>query len=308
MCVSKYILLICLLICLFIFYFQINLSKKENMSIDTNPKKYTLAIVSIFKNEQDYMEEWLDYHIAQGFDQIYLYSNDPDISKYEYLLNPKYVGYITLINWINKQNYNSNTIQRQAYQDCVKNYSHMCQFLLLLDLDEFVHPIKSFSTTKEYINSLKPFWNKIQCFKIQRFNFGSNGHKTKPIIPVTQAYTKHEKICSTYKTLANTDYIDKNAQFYGVHDFPYISNKNNENNAKIYNSYLSYEKTGFPCGCENDNINEIPLVINHYYTKSYNEYIERCKLWKNGGINPIGFRENCEKEFENKNVNEVEGF
>lgn len=271
----------------------------ELFKISSGPK-YKLGIISIFKNEQDYMEEWLDFHIAQGFDQIYLYSNDSNLEKYSFLTNPKYRCFIKLINWVNKQNDGANTIQRQAYWDCVKKYGSECQFLLLLDLDEFVHPYKQFKSVGEYIDSLKNEWKNIKCFKIQRYNFGSDGHITKPNISVTTAYTKHEKKCSTYKAMANTDYIDTHKQFYGVHDFPYI---NVETKAKVFNEYLNYDKTGFPCGCDEQDINEIPLVINHYYTKSYEEYMKRCELWKDGGINPIGYRKNCNLEFALKDMN-----
>ena len=278
-----------------------NLVKEEFKS--SKLKKYKLCIVAIFKNEQDYMEEWIDYHIAQGFDQIFLYCNDPNLNKYPYLLNDKYKKFVTLIDWTNKENNGSNTVQRQAYKDCIKNYGNLCQFLLILDLDEFVHPYKQFNTVSDYIDSLIHDWSNIQSFKIQRYDFGSNGHKKKPNIPVTNAYTKHEKICSTYKAMANMDYVDTNDSFFGVHDFPY-SNLD----GKIYNDYLNYRETGYPSGCKQNSINEIPLVINHYYTKSYDEYIKRCDLWKNGGINPIGYRKNCEEEFKNRDVNDSEDF
>ena len=39
------------------------------------------------------------------------------------------------------------------------------------------------------------------------------------------------------------------------------------------------------------------MVINHYYTKSYKEYLARCSLWGDGGINPFGYRSDCEKSF-----------
>ena len=43
-----------------------------------------MVIMTIFKNEQDYMEEWLDHHYTQGFDQIFMYCNDPNIQNYSF--------------------------------------------------------------------------------------------------------------------------------------------------------------------------------------------------------------------------------
>lgn len=267
-------------------------------------KKYDLAIMAIFKNEQDYMEEWLDHHISQGFNQLYLYSNDPNIHSYTYLSNPKYISYIKLINWVDKKNIGSQTIQRQAYTHCVQNYSHNCQFLLMLDLDEFIIPIKTYSKVSDYIIELKHQWNQIKAFKIQRYDFGSNGHITKPPGLIMSNYILHEKKCSSYKTLANTDYIDKKLDFYGVHDYNLYFDKP----GKIYNNYFGYHETGFPNSCKSNTQNEIPLVINHYYTKSYEEYLNRCELWKQGGINPIGHRTDCENKFKIRDINEIKGY
>lgn len=271
---------------------------KENIETFINLKKYNFAIMAIFKNEQDYIEEWLNHHISQGFEQIYLYCNDPDIAKYPSF--DKYKNNVKLINWVNKKNNGGYTIQKQAYTNCVQTYSNDCQFLLMLDLDEFIVPIKNYSKVSDYFNSLKYNWKNIKAFKIQRYDFGSNGHITKPIGSVMSNYEYHEKICSSYKTMANTDFINKKAIFYGVHDFNFT-----DVNGYVYNDYFGYHETGFPNACKSNSVNEIPIVINHYYTKSYHEYIARCELWKDGGINPIGHRKDCESKFKSRDVNEI---
>lgn len=293
------IILFFLIIALIIIkYLTTRYLHKEEFKSDY--KKYNLSIMAIFKNEQDYMEEWLDYHISQGFDQIYLYSNDLNLNSYPYLTNSKYVSHIKLVDWTNKKNNGIDTVQRQAYTHCVQTYSHQTQFLMMLDLDEFVVPIKSYSTVSDYLHSLKPQWDNIKAFKIQRYDFGSSGHKTKPLGTVMNSYKYHEKVCSSFKTLANTDYIDVGSKFERVHDFNLIPKS-----GKIFNSYFGYHETGFPNSCKPNTVNEIPLVINHYYTKSYEEYLTRCDMWKNGGINPIGFRQNCVDKFKSRDVNEV---
>lgn len=272
----------------------------------TNEKKYNIAIMSIFKNEHDYMKEWIDHHLSQGIEHIFLYCNDPNKSNYPYLYNSEYNSEynskITVIDWVDKQNNGVNTIQKQAYYDCVQKYSNDCQFLLMLDLDEFLKPINNFKTIKEYIYSLKSNWNNIKAFKIQRYNFGSSGHKTKPKGNVVSSYKYREKICSSYKTMANCDYIDKKSRFFGVHDFIFLRKK-----GKIYNNYFGYfeENNYIPNGCKENTINEISMVINHYYTKSYEEYLSRCNLWEKGGVNPINYRHNCINKFKKDDINET---
>jgi hypothetical protein len=266
----------------------------EHMDINYPNKKYNLCIMAIFKNEQDYMKEWLDYHIDQGFDHFYLYCNDLQINNYVYLNN--YKEYITLIEWTTEKNDINGTIQRKAYTDCIKTYNNEYRYIMMLDLDEFVVNTMG-QKVIEYINSLSH--NNVSAIKIPRFNFGSNGHLIKPDGRVMDNYKQREKICSSYKTLANSNYINTNKKFYGVHDF------NLFDHGKIYNTYFSYNNGGFPSKCHKDDINETPLIINHYYTKSYEEYMKRCDLWKDGGVNNIKYRKDCENNFYKNDVNEI---
>ena len=264
--------------------------------------KYDLCIMGIFKNEELYLEEWLKHHINQGVSHFYLYSNDENMYKYPYLY--KYEKYVTLIPWTDKKNNKHDTIQRQAYTHCIQNYNHEYKYVMMLDIDEFMVSLDKNHRVIDIIYALD--LDETKAVKVQRYDFGSDNHTYKPEGDVMGNYKKHEKICSSYKTIANSKYIDTTKKFYGVHDFPF-----NDNPGKIYNNYFSYsnrENNGYPNGCLKDSINEVPLVINHYYTKSYEEYLKRCEMWKNGGINTIGYRKNCKELFHKKNKNDVEGY
>jgi hypothetical protein len=259
----------------------------------TTPKK--LCIMAIFKNEEEYLEEWIIHHLSQGISHFYLYCNDPDINKYMFL--NKYVSYITLIPWVEKQNDGIHTIQKQAYTHCIQNYNNEYEYIMMLDIDEFIISTEKSKNVLDIINTVDI---STKAIKVPRYDFGSNNHKSKPKGSVMDNYKMREKICSSYKTIANSEYIDASTHFYGVHDFPFISKY-----GKVYNNYFTYKHTGFPNGCTNDSINEIPLIINHYYTKSYDEYMKRCHMWKDGGVNNINYRQNCEEMYTQKNKNEI---
>jgi len=276
--------IICILVCVLILYKIIY------------KHRYKLAIMAIFKEEHNYMQEWLDHHINQGISHFYLYNNDPNIEKYPYLLDGKYKKYVTLIEWINIDN-KTQTVQKQAYSDCVKNYHKEYDYIMALDLDEFIFTTNGYKVI-DIINSI----NKcdVKAFKIPRYNYGSNGHLVKPKGNVVNNYRMREKTCSSYKTIANSECIDINKNFFGVHDFNLI-----DGSGKIYNEIFNYKYTGVPNKCPINFVNEIPLVINHYYTKSKEEYLKRCELWKTGGVNRIGVRKNCENNFNKVDVNEI---
>ena len=57
-----------------------------------------------------------------------------------------------------------------------------------------------------------------------------------------------------------------------------------------------------------ESYSKIPLVMNHYYTKSHEEYINKCKLWSISPVNLLGRRtDNCSdmRIFKEKDVNEI---
>lgn len=262
-------------------------------------KKNKFAIMAIFKNEEEYMEEWLNHHIEQGVDKFYLYCNDSEKKKYNYLNNYEYEKKIILIDWTDKQNKGRNTIQRQAYLDCIQKYGHEYHYIMMLDLDEFIININKNNTVIDYLNSLKI--SETKAIKIPRYDFGSNGHINKPEGKVMDNYKKHEEIYSSFKTIANSIYINKKKFFYSVHDFNYLDRK-----GIIYNSFLSKKN---PINKnKRGNKNETPLIINHYNTKSHEEYFKRVKIWENGGVNPFQYRKNCEEEFKKRDINEIEGY
>lgn len=289
-------LIVLIIIIIIIILYLININRYENFC----PEKYDLCIMAIFKNEELYLEEWIKHHINQGINHFYLYSNDVHMNKYPYLY--KYLEYITIIPWTDKINNKDDTVQRQAYTHCIQNYNNEYKYIMMLDIDEFIVSQDKNYRVSDIVSTLNG--PNTKAIKVQRYDFGSNNHIFKPDGNVMDNYKKREKVCSSYKTIANSDYIDTTQKFYGVHDFPF-----NDNPGKVYNDYFGYfnhKKMGYPNSCQESSINEVPLVINHYYTKSYYEYLKRCELWKDGGVNTVGYRKDCAQLFEKKNKNEVD--
>ena len=296
---------ITIIIIMLIILYIITTSNKNRRELFKTSDKNKLSIMAIFKNEELYLEEWLQYHIKEGINHFYLYSNDKNMEKYNFL--DKYQDKITIIPWINVKIKKHSTVQRDAYTHCIKNYINECDFLLMLDIDEF---LVSLLKNKKVIDIVNKFdKNKVKAVNLQRYNFGANGHVKKPYGRVMHNYKKHEKICSSYKAIANSKYINTTRRYYGVHDHPY-----KKMDGIIFNSYFKYEEDDKndiyigPNKCNKNSVNEIPLVINHYYTKSQEEYLKRCKLWTNGGINNVNYRINCKNNFKKNDVSDIEGY
>ena len=107
--------------------------------------KYNLAVCAIFQNEARYLKEWLEFYKINGVEHFYLYNN---ISSDNYLeiLKP-YIerGEIDLFDWNFTQRPGINNdvnFQIDAYNDALKKTEGVVKWLLVLDIDEYLFPIK----------------------------------------------------------------------------------------------------------------------------------------------------------------------
>lgn len=154
----------------------------------SDEKKYYVSICGIFKDEELYLEEWIDYHKTIGVDHIYLYNNNSS-DNYMRIIK-KYIdtGFVELIDW--PYNY----AQMEAYRDCFNKFRSETAWLGFIDIDEFVVPvddenIKEFFKKHQYEQSILIYWKM----------FGSNGlvHRdvSKPVIrDFTSCWPKYDDI------------------------------------------------------------------------------------------------------------------
>lgn len=111
---------------------------------------YELAVVAMFQNEAPYMKEWIEFHKLVGVQHFYLYNN---LSTDDYLtvLQP-YIekGEVNLTDWpydfgpIREWR----QIQSGAYNDTIEKVRGKVHWLAVIDLDEFVFPVKGTNLVK----------------------------------------------------------------------------------------------------------------------------------------------------------------
>jgi hypothetical protein len=279
------LILICVLICVVIFVVILFGAKNERECYEKkcSKKEHTLVVCAIFKNENLYLDEWIKFHLNQGIEHFYLYDNNDTI-----IPRDSYNSRVTYIPWNNVKPEGEKTIQRKAYYDCFINYGYNYNWVLLLDIDEFI-----FSPDGEsVINILSEYnINNVPYIKIPRYNFGSNNHKIKPDGGVLKNYLLRERFVSSYKSINNTCYIIPNVP-KSAHIYMYNCNNNS------INSHLKMDNNPFSSDLGK-------LQINHYITKSKDEHENRRKLWINTQINPPQSRSGRNFESDNKNNNEV---
>ena len=71
------ILLILFSLVIATYYYMLHVSKEHFKNTwKNNKKKYFIVIAAIFKNENDYLDEWLNFNIKEGIDHFYMFDNN----------------------------------------------------------------------------------------------------------------------------------------------------------------------------------------------------------------------------------------
>lgn len=245
-------------------------------------KEFTLTAVAIVKNEAPYLPEWIEYHRLMGVERFYIYDNDSTDET-----NIALVPYVEDGTVVYKR-FPGKMRQYDAYNHALNHYGRRSAYMLFLDLDEFLY-----SKDGAPLRHLTPLFETdrhIGGVAINWALFGSSHHRTKPNGLVIENYTargdesfeknRHVKtFCRPEKVVG---FINPHAAVYGIgsHAVTVVG-----------------EKTYGPM---TDRVLFEPVRINHYFTKSLEEFILKRNRGKADNLTPRDA-----DEFELHDVNEI---
>lgn len=104
---------------------------------------FYLSVCAVFNDEALYLKEWIEYHKLIGVERFILYNND-SADDFITILQP-YIdqGVVELIDWPSAlKNRSHLEDQKKAYKDCVIRYKNQTYWLAVIDIDEFIVPVK----------------------------------------------------------------------------------------------------------------------------------------------------------------------
>ena len=238
-------------------------------------KKHFLSFVSNFKNENLYLKEWLDYHIKVGVDHFYLFNQCGSEESWRILKPYQEQGFVTVHDWTkisSKHEGPTKFFQKDknhmGYNHTARSYRNQTEWLLKIDLDEFLFMTDETQSIRSWLTHLSK--KSIRKIRVPRIDFGSNNHLNIPEGEVLENFTRREESPSNYKDMSNTDYLTSNAHNTSSHRWSY--------------RWFSGGKTIRP-----DPFKE--LRINHYYTKSKEEYFNRQNIAQGRKLSEENFKE-----------------
>jgi glycosyltransferase involved in cell wall biosynthesis len=238
---------------------------------DTFPVE--LAVMAIMKNEGVYLKEWIEYHKMAGVEKFYLCDNESTDNTKE-ILEP----YIRegVVEYFHTPGSGA-SIQTLAYADIARRVRNSVKWLAVIDIDEFIVPVEK--TIIEVINDLQAaVWRrehkKLFGIAVRWVIYGYGGHYSKPDGLVIENFRKNGGADKFVKSIVNP-----RASIF----VPYLSV-----HTPIYLDFgFGRTETGEQNPWESP-ISVNTIRVNHYTTKSYEEY--RKKIERNkAGIPEYGY-------------------
>lgn len=256
-----------------------------NLFKDKEKEKYdnNLAIVAIFKNEGEYLKEWIEYHRIIGVTKFYLYNNE-STDNYKAVLKP----YIEN-NIVELTDMPGKARQMDAYNDCINKHKNDTKFLAVLDLDEFIFTKNN--NALEIINSFFLSNKKAGGLTINWMIFGSSNKEKK----------EDGFVIERFKYRAN-DNFNKNQHIKSIVNPRRVLGFENPHYACYLEGFKGYDINGkIVSGALNDDFSSLDTIrINHYFTKSKEEFIAKRNR---GYADQNGLRDL--KQFEEHDKNDI---
>ncbi|MBR5465976.1 MAG: glycosyltransferase family 92 protein [Bacteroidaceae bacterium] len=227
---------------------------KRRMKLENTSPKHYFTICAIAKNEGVYFKEWIDWHHNQGAEKFYIYDNNSSDNTKEVLEPYIKSGLVEYIFWPGTKQ------QLPAYDDCFERHRLESRWMAIIDLDEFIVPIKH--------KNIVDFLNSIEDHSVVEINwlvYGSSGAERKESGKVMDRFRKHSlpdhPLNHHVKSIVNPRCV---CSMIGCHEAACIIGTTVDSHGNIITQGRKKRKP-----------QQDVIRINHYAIKSYEEFLSK---------------------------------
>ena len=180
------------------------------MAVEKNLFKYNFAVVSLVKDAEDKITEWIDYHLIAGVDHFYIYDNDGGDTLKE-ILKP-YID-AEIITYIVCTGANKKIL---AYNDAVEKFKFECRYMGFIDVDEFIFPRKNQSIL-EVVDEILSDKENVGGIELNRYSYSEGRNVSPDAKGVLEKMTRRgRKATEITNTIVNPRRVDF------LRDFSYL--------------------------------------------------------------------------------------
>ena len=233
--------------------------------VDKDLFLHDLSVVAIMKNEGHYIKEWLDYHLLAGVDHFYLYDNESPDNQAEVVKPYVEAGIVDYFHMPGK------AMQMVAYNDAVKRFKFQSRYMAFIDGDEFIYP-KTGQSVVEVVDALLNGKPNAAGLAVNWQCFGSNGQeKADYSRGVLERFTRRAPSNWIRCETIGGNQLIKNISNPRAINFV----KNPHYSTYFEGLYSVNEYGGLVESWSNAPVTVEKIVMNHYNTKSREEYFDK---------------------------------
>ena len=141
----------------------------------------TNVICAIAKNENLYINDWVNWHLALGFDKIYLYDNND----YETPYVGDFINQKDKVEIFDVRGKHEKGFQNKCYNEFYR--SHTFDWCAFIDIDEFI-VLTAWKTINDFLSS--PKFSNTNVIRLNWHMYNDCGMITRDLsVPVYQAFT-----------------------------------------------------------------------------------------------------------------------
>jgi hypothetical protein len=218
--------------------------------------RYNVSVCCIIKDENEYLNEWMTYHIKTGVEHFFIYDNDSKIKVTDTLNQIGLAKYATVINIA------GSSMQMKAYQQCLKKYKFLSRWIAFIDLDEFIVPKSTQGNLPVFLKAYERFGGVV----INWMMFGSGGRKTKSA----------DSQLSSFTLRADTDF-ETNRHVKTIVQSRYARSVDNPHFAVYASGFYAVNENFERVDGPFSDVSVNKIQINHYYCRSWEEYQHKIK-------------------------------
>ena len=213
------------------------------------------AVCLVAKDEEYYLQEWVEYHLRIGFDAIIIYDNGSRIP-----INQVLQKFITIDRVIVHEVPGEFT-QEKFYTQCIEKYRTQYKWIAFIDSDEFIFPKKT-TDIKLFLSEYENYGGVVANW----VNFGTSGIlNRKNNSQIFNFVLTDEAESSTIKSIVQP----KKVEIYGIHGATFL-----DNHFAVSSDHVPLDQNCYSSPFINDKIQ-----INHYSFRSWEDYERKANRW-----------------------------
>jgi hypothetical protein len=168
-----------------------NVIKNQKQTEGDNARAQSIGICCYAKDQEAYIDEWMDYHLALGFDKLYIYDGSEKywMEQWGEARNDTRLSLVHFPPPLNDENAGNSTMvlndkKARAYADCVGRHGKEHSGLVLVDVNDFF-VIPDHSSIEPLVQLLD---SSACAHQFERVLFGHGDQYLYDPLPVTKRF------------------------------------------------------------------------------------------------------------------------